>query len=228
MRPHGSLWQSVTYALFPLRPVRIAQRILEPKLESDDLLSLDPRYSEWLNLEPDELKDLIEKERQRGNTLDEKLAKTTAVLALAFTIGGTLAKSFIDGVSTPLCKTAVWGGMTLSMLYMVVGGIYALFNALRPRPQSGIGPDFELQLQDEKDRGKRLRAEVLVELEILNTLRNNSITGALGSIRNGFICFSVAVLFALVIDPLLTLNQLFGSYFHEISSLCFWRHPPWC
>jgi hypothetical protein len=167
-----------------------------------DVIAADPRYAEWLSLPTEILDDLIFKERARASAIEDKATRVTAVLAIALTIGGTLAKPMIDNINGPHLKMIVQIGMPVAMAYLVTGGLVGLFSGSRARRQSGYGPDWEVELQNADLLPKGLRVRTLIEFEISNLMRTNELSAALSCVRNGFICFFIATA-AATIDPLI-------------------------
>jgi hypothetical protein len=191
------LWRGLCYNILPPLVSSQATRRLKERLRADDLISLDARYIEWLALPPETLDKLLISERERAKSLEDKAGKLTAVLAVAFTIGGTFGKSFVEDIAPSGVKNVIRIGLLISMGFLLWGGLHGLIRGTATREQMGYGPDWELQLLKSPNK-KRARAEALVHFELANILRSNDVAVALACVRNSGIMFSVTVMYAFV------------------------------
>src|SRR5690242_16783161 len=95
-----------------------ANRALEHQLDN---LETDPAFADIRKLSETDLKDYVQSEWTRSKELDDKLAKLTAVLSVALTVGGTVAKTIVDGFGASTLASLVVVVMLASMACFLAG-----------------------------------------------------------------------------------------------------------
>ncbi|MEI7876163.1 MAG: hypothetical protein WCK95_28890, partial [Alphaproteobacteria bacterium] len=103
-----------------------------------------------------------------------------------------------------------------SMIYIMVGGFWALLSGSSAKAQSGYGPDWEVEIADAKDEPKQPRVKALISFELQNLMRNNDLSGALDCIRNGAIIMVLTMTVVLIYGAMSSLELLWPNSGWEV------------
>lgn len=154
-------------------------------------LDADPAATEnYVPLSIDELRAMLQDERQRAAATDEKTFKLTLSLSLALTIFGALSPLFLDRISTPQTKAICAIAIIVTVFYSLAGGFVAL-GAMRTLPSYGFGPTG--LPEDAVEERRKLLASSLARNQLVNVARHLRNETAYQSLRNSFVSLFVAI-----------------------------------
>lgn len=143
-------------------------------------------------LDTDQLAKYLETEWTRAKELDEKLNKLTAALSVAVTVGGVASKTIFDGLAATPTKTAIVVLLFLSMGMFLFGAVIG-FSGLRPKPRYGYGAGYLRIIARGGDEAANEMRRAASGFQIMNTIRSNEASTAIGLIRNGVVAFTLAI-----------------------------------
>jgi len=174
--------------MFPFVVAFCSTRRFARQLALEDIIITDKRYEKWMELSNDVLDSLIEKERQRGKSIEEKTSKTTAFIAVGLTIASTFLGSILTNFGGDF---KIWLGSIfgLAFCYIFIGGWIGYYG-MATRANYGYGADWEVALK-KQGKPKTLRVDALACWEISNKNIVVLNEAALQCIRNGFLLFFI-------------------------------------
>ncbi len=167
----------------------IVNRNLERRLEA---WKTAPDFADIRALNTDQLAKYFETEWTRAKELDEKLNKLTAALSVAVTVGGVVSKTIFDGLAATPAKTAVAVLLFVSMGMFLFGAMIG-FSGLRPKPRYGYGAAYLRIIAQGGDDAVNESMKAASGFQIMNTIRSNEASTAIGLIRNGVVVFTLAI-----------------------------------
>jgi hypothetical protein len=138
---------------------------------------------------------LLEQEKQRARTIEDKTSKMFAIFAVALTISST----FLGALATSygIAWKPIWAVALLAACAYLFIGAWIAFYSMKTRPMFGYGPDWEVLLTC-SPTPKGLRVDALARTEIANTLLGLLNSAASQCLRNGFALFLVGLGLAVV------------------------------
>lgn len=167
----------------------IVNRNLERRLEGWETA---PDFNDIRALDTDQLAKYLETEWTRAKELDEKLNKLTAALSVAVTVGGVVSKTIFDGLAATPAKTAIAALLFVSMGMFLFGAVIG-FSGLRPKPRYGYGAGYLRVIARGGDEAANEIMKAASGFQIMNTIRSNEASTAIGLIRNGVVVFTLAI-----------------------------------
>ena len=167
----------------------IINRKLERLLESWETA---PDFYDIRALNTDQLTKYLETEWTRAKELDEKLNKLTATLSAAVTVGGVVSKAIFDGLAATSAKTAIAVLLFASMGMFLFGALIG-FSGLRPKPRYGYGAGYLRIIARGGDEATKEMMGAASGFQIMNIIRSNEASTAIGLIRNGVVAFTFAI-----------------------------------
>jgi hypothetical protein len=193
----GAVRGLVDSAIDPIRLIG-ANRILERQLDN---LDTDPAFADIRALSESDLKDYVQSEWTRSKELDDKLAKLTAVLSVALTVGGTVAKIIVDGFGVSYLATLVVIVMLASMACFLAGALIG-FRGIQPKSRYGYGAAYLVMVAKGGDEAQRAMIAAASAFQVSNAIRSNQASAAVDLVRNGIVLFGLAIAVSLFIsDP---------------------------
>lgn len=163
------------------------RQIMKRLIETDTHPSFEPIRL----LSDDDIKKYVESEWIRAKELDDKLFKLTASLSVALTVGGTVAKTIVDGLAPSTAKLVILALLFFSMTFFFFGSIIG-FRGLRPKPRYGYGSKFMNLVAAGGETGRKTLNQAAAGFEVYNMIRANEASAAIDLIRNGIILFAIA------------------------------------
>ncbi len=167
----------------------VVNRKLERQLEAWETA---PDFEDIRALDTDQLTKYLETEWTRAKELDEKLNKLTAALSVAVTLGGVVSKTIFDGLAPTPAKTGIAILLFVSMGMFLFGALIG-FSGLRPKPRYGYGAGYLRIIAQGGDRAANEIRGAASGFQIMNAIRSNEASTAIGLIRNGVIVFTLAI-----------------------------------
>ncbi|CBS88382.1 hypothetical protein [Azospirillum lipoferum] len=167
----------------------IVNRNLERRLESWNTAE---DFADIRALDTSQLEKYLETEWTRAKELDEKLNKLTAALSVAVTVGGVVSKTIFDGLAATPAKTAIAVLLFVSMGMFLFGAMIG-FSGLRPKPRFGYGAGYLRVIAKGGDEAADEIVKAASGFQIMNTIRSNEASTAIGLIRNGVVVFTLAI-----------------------------------
>jgi hypothetical protein len=167
----------------------ILNRKLERRIEAWET---SPDFEDIRALNTDQLKQYLETEWTRAKELDEKLNKLTAALSVAVTVGGVVSKTIFDGLAATPVKMAIAVLLFVSMGMFLFGAVIG-FSGLRPKPRYGYGAGYLRIIARGGDEAANEMRKAASGFQIMNTIRSNEASTAIGLIRNGVVVFTFAI-----------------------------------
>jgi len=143
-------------------------------------------------LNTDQLEKYLETEWTRAKELDEKLNKLTAALSVAVTVSGVVSKTIFDGLAATPVKTSIAILLFVSMGMFLFGAVIG-FSGLRPKPRYGYGAGYLRIIAQGGDEATKAMMRAASGFQIMNAIRSNEASTAIGLIRNGVVVFTFAI-----------------------------------
>lgn len=144
---------------------------------------------------PDLEKRILE-EHERAKLLDEKTFKMTLSLALGLTILGSVTAVLLRDVGQSTIATLMRSGVTLSILYIFIGGFIAL-TSLATLPTFGYGTGFKVEANTTA-APVEVYVDALLRQETANQIRQVRNEAAFQALRNGFVLFGIVLILYLL------------------------------
>ncbi|WP_308720750.1 hypothetical protein [Komagataeibacter xylinus] len=157
-----------------------------------DAWETNPAFDDIRALNADQLEKYLETEWTRAKELDEKLNKLTASLSVAVTVGGVVSKTVFDGLAATSTKTVIAALLFLSMGMFLLGAMIG-FSGLRPKPRYGYGAGYLRIITQGGDQAEDAMRAAASGFQIMNAIRSNEASTAIGLIRNGVLVFTLAM-----------------------------------
>lgn len=173
-----------------------ANRILEHQLDN---LETDPAFADIRALSETDLKDYVQSEWTRSKELDDKLAKLTAVLSVALTVGGTVAKTIVDGFGVSFLESLVVVVMLGSMACFLAGALIG-FRGIQPKSRYGYGAAYLVMIAKGGDEARKAMIAAASAFQVSNAVRSNQASAAVDLVRNGIVLFGLAIAVSLFIS----------------------------
>lgn len=150
--------------------------------------TLIKRYS---TLSEQTLLDRIKEEQNRGTNIEDKTFKFHGSLAIGLTLINSTLFLLAGKITCPRIQLFVNVLISCSVLYLFIGAFIALYG-IKTHQVYGYGTEFLVQLKD--GNSVEICATALVNQEKENCIRHLLNEASFQSVRNGLICFFLAIL----------------------------------